>query len=63
MDRHPLRQGEALLASGSALEAAVGYEGLLAILTASPQEAARKLRLLMGEEPSFAALLVTPAGA
>jgi hypothetical protein len=62
MDRHPIGPGEALLAGGSALEAAVGYEGLQTVLAAAPKEAARKLALLMGDQSLYVALLVTPEG-
>lgn len=62
MDRHAVGPGEALLAGGSALEGAVGYEGLQAILASDPREASKKLALLMGDQPLYVALLVTPAG-
>ena len=62
MDRHAIGPGEALLAGGSALEGAVGYEGLQTILASAPREASKKLTLIMGDQPLYVALLVTPAG-
>ena len=59
LDRYPFRDEHVFMAAGSALAAAVNYDGLDAILASAPDEAARKLQLLMPDQPFFAALMVT----
>ncbi|MBI4336529.1 MAG: hypothetical protein HY683_01670 [Chloroflexi bacterium] len=58
---HRLTRGEAgaALVAMSSLSSMVTLEGVKAVLTAAPQEALTRLQLLVRQEPSFAALLVT----
>jgi hypothetical protein len=59
LDRHALEAQEVLLAANSALSSSVSYDGLVAILSCTPNEAADKLRMVTQDDPYFAALLVT----
>lgn len=59
LDRLTLEEGQVLLVASSSLASSVSYDGLVAILSASPQEATGKLHMLMQEDPLFAALLVS----
>ena len=59
MERHALGPGQTLLAGGSALGRAVGYDGLQAIMSSTPEATARTLHLLMAEELLFTALIVS----
>ena len=61
LGRYSLGQGQVLLAANSSLVSSVSYDGLMAILSASPQEAANKLSMVTKEDPFFAALMVTRA--
>ena len=59
LDRHALESQEVLLAANSSLISSVSYDGLVAILSGTPNEAADKLRMVTQDDPYFAALLVT----
>lgn len=59
LDRHMLEPREVLLAANSTLVSSVSYDGLVAILSGTPDEAADKLRMVTQDDPYFAALLVT----
>jgi hypothetical protein len=61
LDRYSLEPEQVLLAANSSLVSSVSYDGLVAILSASPKEAADKLRLVTQEDPFFAALMVARA--
>jgi hypothetical protein len=58
LGRHSLRPGQALLAAYGAFARVATYDGLHALLAASPEETARTLHALMREERSFAALRI-----
>lgn len=59
MDRQPLQSGQRFIAANSALANATSYDGLDEILKSPVDEATRKLVVTMGEDPYFAALIVT----
>ena len=61
LGRHAMRPGQALLAANSAFGRVATYDGLHAILEASPEETAQVLHALMRDERSFAALRIDAA--
>ena len=58
LGRHLMRPGQALLVAYGAFARVATYDGLHALLAASPEETARTLHALMREERSFAALRI-----
>ena len=58
LGRHLMRPGQALLAAYGAFARVATYDGLHALLAASPEETAQTLHALMREERSFAALRI-----
>ena len=61
LERQALLAGQVLLAAHSSLANSVSYDGLMTILSSSPEDAAGRLELLMQDDPVFAALLVSRA--
>ena len=61
LGRHLMRPGQALLVANGAFARVATYDGLHALLTASPEETALTLHALMREERSFAALRIDAA--
>lgn len=58
LGRHVMRPGQALLAAPGVFARVATYDGLHAILSASPEETALTLHALMRDERSFAALRI-----
>ena len=61
LERQTLLAGQVLLAAHSSLANSVSYDGLMTILSSSPEDAASRFELLMQDDPVFAALLVSRA--
>ena len=61
LGRHLMRSGQALLVANGAFARVATYDGLHAILSASPEETALTLHALMREERTFAALRIDAA--
>jgi len=59
LDRQLIQDGQKFIAANSALANATSYDGLDEILKSPVDEATRKLQVTMGEDPYFAALIVT----
>lgn len=58
LGRHLVRPGQALLVANGAFGRVATYDGVHALLSASPEETAQALHALMREERSFAALRI-----
>ena len=58
LGRHLLRRGQAILVASGAFARVATYDGLHAVLSASPEETALTLHALMREERVFAALRI-----